>query len=118
MNDLLGTIKGSEGPGRGPQVFDIEAGYTTAQSEKTKEMEEFFTQVDEVKRSIAAIRLKQREIQRMHEQSKTIVRKADMQQHRAEVQVRHRPYHFLSSDSCMQTHAGMYKLIITPCNAC
>jgi hypothetical protein len=89
MNDLLGTIKGSEGSGKGPQVFDIEAGYTTAQSEKTQKMEEFFTQVDEVKRSIAAIRLKQREIQRMHEQSKTIVRKADMQQHRAEVQVRH-----------------------------
>lgn len=87
MNDLLGTIKGSEGLGRGSQVFDIEAGYTTAQSEKTKEMEQFFAQVDEVKRSITAIRIKQREIQRMHEQSKAIVRKADMQQHRAEVQV-------------------------------
>lgn len=69
-------------------MFDIEAGFTTAQSERTKEMDEFFTQVDEVKRTMAAIKGKQREIQRMHEQSKTIVRKADMQQHRAEVQVR------------------------------
>lgn len=89
MNDLLGTVKGSQQPAAGgPQVFDIEAGYTTAQSERTKEMDEFFTQVDEVKRAIAAIKGKQREIQRMHEQSKTIVRKADMQQHRAEVRVR------------------------------
>jgi polyhydroxyalkanoate synthesis regulator phasin len=88
MNDLLGRIKGSEGSSSRGQVFDIEAGLTTAQSERGKEMDEFFAQVEEVKRSIAAIKVKQREIQHMHEQSKTIVRKADMQQHRAEVQVR------------------------------
>jgi len=88
MNDFLGSVKASEGVGRGPQVYDIEAGYTTTQSERTKEMEEFFAQVDEVKQAIAGIKAKQREIQRMHEQSKTIVRKNDMQQHRAEVQVR------------------------------
>jgi nucleosome binding factor SPN SPT16 subunit len=69
-------------------VFDIEAGFTAGQSDRTKEMEEFFLQVDQVKQAIAAIKTKQREIQRMHEQSKTIVRKADMQQHRQEVQVR------------------------------
>lgn len=88
MNDLLSTVKGSQGPGRGAQVFDIEAGFTAAQSERTKEMEEFFAAVDDVKRAIAAIKTKQRDISRMHEQSKTIVRKNDMQEHRAEVQVR------------------------------
>lgn len=88
MNDLLGTVKGSQRASGGPIVLDIEAGYTTTQSERTKEMDEFFNQVDAVKQAIAAIKGKQREIQRMHEQSKTIVRKADMQQHRAEVQVR------------------------------
>lgn len=86
MNDLLGTVKGAPGPRTGA-VYDIEAGYTTAQSERTKEMEEFFSQADDVKRAMAAIKAKQREIQRMHEQSKTIVRKNDMQQHRADVQV-------------------------------
>lgn len=91
MNDLLGSVKGPAGARQGaggPQVYDIEAGFTTAQSERSKEMGDFFVQVDGVKQAIAAIKTKQREIQRMHEQSKTIVRKADMQQHRAEVQVR------------------------------
>lgn len=91
MNDLLGSVKGPAGARQGAggaQVYDIEAGFTTAQSERSKEMDEFFVQVDGVKQAIAAIKTKQREIQRMHEQSKTIVRKADMQQHRAEVQVR------------------------------
>jgi syntaxin 1B/2/3 len=89
MNDLLGSVKGPAGVRQGAaQVYDIEAGFTTAQSERSKEMDEFFAQVEGVKQAIAAIKVKQREIQRMHEQSKTIVRKADMQQHRAEVQVR------------------------------
>lgn len=93
MNDLLGSIKGPPGGG-GPQqqVFDIEAGYSSAQSERSKEMEQFFAAVDEVKQALAAIKGKQREIHRMHEQSKTIVRKADMQQHRAEVQVSENPH--------------------------
>lgn len=113
MNDLLGTVKGSQGPGRGPQVFDIEAGFTAGQSERTKEMEEFFLQVDQVKQAIAAIKTKQREIQRMHEQSKTIVRKADMQQHRGEVQVR-LCNAGLASSSCCASQCAAVQVQVCP----
>jgi hypothetical protein len=100
MNDLLYSVKGADGgaaaSGSGRPVFDVEAGYTAAagaaaaatpSADKSKDMEEFFLRVDEVKRSIAEIKAKHREIQRMHEQSKTIIRKNEIQQHRSDMQV-------------------------------
>lgn len=90
MNDLLFTVKGQEGysnGARGPAAYDIEAGYTTAQSEKSKDMGDFFAKVEELKQDMAEIKAKQREIQHMHERSKTIVRQKEMQQHRDEMQV-------------------------------
>lgn len=112
-------------------MYDIEAGFTTAQSERTKEVDEFFVQVDDVKRAIAAIKTKQREIQRMHEQSKTIVRKADMQQHRAEVQVRIPVcWHMISiashrclrrrhpSTGCLQALASSVAVAPVTCGSC
>lgn len=93
MNDLLFTVKGHEGHNgirgsSGPPVYDIEAGYTTSMSEKSKEMEQFFGKVEELKQDMAEMKAKQREIQHMHERSKTIVRPKEMQQHRDEMQVR------------------------------
>jgi hypothetical protein len=90
MNDLLFTVKTQEGQnvrGSPAVAYDIEAGYTTAQSEKSKEMEQFFGKVEELKQDMSEIRAKQREIQHMHERSKTIVRQKEMQQHRDEMQV-------------------------------
>jgi hypothetical protein len=97
MNDLLGSVKGAGGSGTRP-VYDIEAGAASSataqqrlppsQAEKPRDMEEFFLRVDDVKASIGEIKAKHREIQRMHEQSKTIVRKNEMQQHRSDMQVR------------------------------
>lgn len=91
MNDLLFTVRTQEaqnGVRGSPGVaYDIEAGYTTAQSEKSKEMEQFFNKVEELKQDMSEIRAKQREIQHMHERSKTIVRQKEMQQHRDEMQV-------------------------------
>lgn len=88
MNDLLFTVKGQDGIGSGrqPGSHDIEAGYTAAQSEKTKEMETFFAKVDEIKAEMAEIRGKQREIEQMHERSKMIVKQKEMQQSREEMQ--------------------------------
>jgi hypothetical protein len=92
MNDLLFTVKTQEGQngirGSPGVAYDIEAGYTTAQSEKSKEMEQFFGKVEELKQDMSEIRAKQREIQHMHERSRTIVRQKEMQQHRDEMQVR------------------------------
>lgn len=48
MNDLLFSVKG-EGGGVGRQVspmgYDVEAGLTTQQSERGKEMDDFFKRV-------------------------------------------------------------------------
>ena len=91
MNNLLSTVKGAEGvPGRASAgaalTFDIEAGYTAAQSERTAEMNTFFARVDELKADLQAIRAKQREVQAMHERSKSIVRPREMQTARDEMQ--------------------------------
>eukprot|EP00879_Flechtneria_rotunda_P015726 GHRR01016448.1.p1 GENE.GHRR01016448.1~~GHRR01016448.1.p1 ORF type:complete len:314 (+),score=126.88 GHRR01016448.1:294-1235(+) len=91
MNDLLFAVKGHEGYSareRGPNgvAYDIEAGYTTAQSEKTKEMEQFFAKVEELKQDMAEIKSKQREIQHMHEKGKGIVRQKEVQQNKDEMQ--------------------------------
>eukprot|EP00878_Enallax_costatus_P030487 GHUV01033195.1.p1 GENE.GHUV01033195.1~~GHUV01033195.1.p1 ORF type:complete len:150 (+),score=64.12 GHUV01033195.1:1127-1576(+) len=89
MNDLLFTVKGQEGfsnGARGPAAYDIEAGYTASQQDKGKDMGEFFAKVEELKQDMAEIKSKQREIQHMHERSKTIVRQKEMQQHRDEMQ--------------------------------
>lgn len=90
MNDLLFTVKGQEGYSngvRGPAAYDIEAGYTAAQNEKSKDMGEFFAKVEQLKQDMAEMKAKQREVQHMHERSKTIVRQKEMQQHRDEMQV-------------------------------
>lgn len=96
MNNILSTVKGADGaPGRASMAagaglsFDIEAGYTAAQSERTAEMNTFFARVDELKADLQAIRSKQREVQAMHERSKSIVRPREMQAARDEMQARH-----------------------------
>lgn len=91
MNDLLFTVKGQEPNGngfRGPAAYDIEAGYTASQLDKSKDMGEFFAKVEELKQDMAEIKARQREIIHMHERSKSIVRQKEMQQHRDEMQVR------------------------------
>jgi hypothetical protein len=94
MNDLMFAVAPAGGGGIGRQretsPYDIEAGYTAQQSEQGKEMEQFFAKVEEVKADLADIRSKQREVQEMHERSKTIVRQKEMQRHREDMQVRGR----------------------------
>jgi syntaxin 1B/2/3 len=90
MNDLLGAVhSGGSGIGRGREQanYDIEAGFSTQQSEQNKEMEQFFAKVEEIKADLADIKTRQREVQQMHERSKTIVRQKEMQKHREDMQV-------------------------------
>ncbi len=98
MNDLLFAVKGPGGPsngaggsgggppGRGAPGHDIEAGYSAAQSERSKEMDEFFARVEDVKGDMQEVKGRQRDIRAMHERSKTIVRQKEMQRHREEMQ--------------------------------
>jgi hypothetical protein len=102
MNDLLFAVKGpspngagpsggpgGQRPGGGPGLgYDVEAGYSAAQSERGKEMDEFFAKVEEIKGDMQEIKGRQRDIRAMHERSKTIVRQKEMQRHREEMQVR------------------------------
>jgi hypothetical protein len=96
MNDLLFAVKGPEAsssrPGGRPESpgipYDVEAGLTTAQSEKSKDMDDFFQEVDGIKRDMTEIKQRQREIAQMHDHSKTIVRQREVQQHRDQMQVR------------------------------
>lgn len=91
MNDLLFTVKGQDGNAARARPdmasYDVEAGYTPQQSEKGKDMDAFFQKVEDVKRDMTEIKAKEREIQQMHERSKTIVRQKEMQQHREDMQV-------------------------------
>eukprot|EP00877_Chromochloris_zofingiensis_P014435 jgi/Chrzof1/9245/UNPLg00212.t1 len=90
MNDLLFTVKGQDGNAARARPdmasYDVEAGYTPQQSEKGKDMDAFFQKVEDVKRDMTEIKAKEREIQQMHERSKTIVRQKEMQQHREDMQ--------------------------------
>eukprot|EP00775_Hariotina_reticulata_P007707 gene7707-7906_t len=88
MNDLLHAVKGGEAPNGRPvsSLHDIEAGYTTNQAEKSKDMDQFFAKVDELKQDMIEIKAKQRELLQMHERSKSIVRPKEMQQHQGDMQ--------------------------------
>lgn len=92
MNDLLGEVKGREGLGRRPAspaaaaAFDIEGGAPAANG-RTADMDAFFKQVDDIKKDLTDIKALERQVIQMHDQSKTIVRQKDVQQHRADMQV-------------------------------
>jgi hypothetical protein len=92
MNDLLGEVKGREGLGRRPAspaaaaAFDIEGGAPAANG-RTADMDAFFKQVDDIKKDLTEIKALERQVIQMHDQSKTIVRQKDVQQHRADMQV-------------------------------
>lgn len=102
MNDLLYAVKGADAasPSRPPAASaygDVELGRgpgagptppPAPASEKAKEMDLFFAKVEDVKADMAEIKTRQREIQQMHERSKTIVRQKEMQRHREDMQVR------------------------------
>jgi hypothetical protein len=90
MNDLLHSVKGGESQNGRPvsSLYDVEAGYTANQEEKSKDMDQFFAKVDELKQDMVEIKAKQRELLQMHERSKSIVRPKEMQQHQCDMQVR------------------------------
>ena len=99
MNDLLFAVKG---PGQGappppPQRYgsggggpgggDLESGPAAgAGAARSRDLDEFFARVEDVKADMQAIRSRQRDVRAMHERSKTIVRQREMQAHREEMQ--------------------------------
>ena len=87
MNDLLGNVRGG-GEENGFEADDIEAGYQPPPSDGEQSMQSFFRYVEDIKTDVAEIRSLQREINSMHEKSKTLVKSKDMQKHRDDMQVR------------------------------
>ena len=84
MNDLLGNVRADGGA---IDEEDIEAGYAPPPNEAEQSMQTFFKYVDDIKTDIAEIRNLQKEINTMHEKSKTLVKTKDMQKHRDDMQV-------------------------------
>lgn len=92
MNDLLHIVKDTPNgaPGRDQQpngAGDIEMGYTSSMEGPGQDMQQFFAKAKELQVSMDQIRVKQRDLWRMHEQGKQIVKRQDMTAHREEMQV-------------------------------
>lgn len=94
MNDLLGDGLGGDG-GRGGkrskqqavESGDIEMGFAPPPTDQQLAMQQFFTAVEEIKKDMAEIKGLQKDLDQMHERSKTIVKSKEMQRHREEMQV-------------------------------
>lgn len=92
MNDLLHIVKDT--PGRGDDrdqqpngAGDIEMGYTSSMEGAGQDMQQFFAKAKEIQISMDQIRAKQKDLWRMHEQGKQIVKRQDMTAHRDQMQV-------------------------------
>lgn len=101
MNDLLHVVKGGEQHGLHHQqqhgdtraAADVEAGWGGAASapgygDGGADMQAFFARAKEVQASMDVVRGKQRDLWRMHEHSKTIVRRQEITEQRERMQVR------------------------------
>ncbi len=90
MNDLLGNVKSTgdvqltinDGPGTGTAA-------TAASSTADASMQDFFAQVEDIKRDMADIRCYQREFTDLNEKGKTLVKTKDVHEHREAMQVGH-----------------------------
>ncbi len=100
MNDLLGNVRG--GSDDGVRAEDVEAGFAAPPTEAEMSMQAFFKYVEDIKTDVAEIRSLQKEINEMHERSKTIVKSKEMQKHREDMQVRG------CSSTCMHRGAPEY----------
>lgn len=108
MNDLLGTVRDDYGKrgrssGGGNPLYggDEEEGFEAPPNEQELAMRQFFKAVEEIKTDMAEIRGLQREVNQMHEKSKTIVKSKEMQRHREEMQVSRAPFSMLACELCM-----------------
>lgn len=97
MNDLLGSVKparekastsysASRGRDRAAD-YDVEAGFASAPGQK-EDTDLFFKKVQEIKQDMLEVKTLEREIERMHEESKAIVRTKEMQALRKTMQAR------------------------------
>lgn len=88
MRDLLSSVRGSE-PGQRQETgasYDVEAGFGEATDEQGQDMAEFFRRVEAIRTDLKDIKQRQQDIQNMHERSKTIVHRKEMQKSREEMQ--------------------------------
>jgi hypothetical protein len=90
MQDLMHLVKdGDAGPRRPGQpaglTLDIQAGYSV--KDQDRDMQAFFAKREAIKRDMASIAEKLRDIGEMHERSKYLVQRTEVQQHREAMQV-------------------------------
>lgn len=86
--DLLYAVKGKGEERQRDEFDDIEANQPQEETESDKDLQVFFTKVEEIKGDMAEIKALQREIQQAHEKGKTLVKTKDIQKHRDEMQDR------------------------------
>lgn len=95
MNDLLGVVKGrgdeagappQPPPGPRSTAYDVEAGFTAAPGQR-EDIDAFFARVEEIKGDMAQVKSLEGDIERMHEEGKSIVRSKEMQEQRRAMQV-------------------------------
>jgi hypothetical protein len=82
---------GSAGPSSGAYQYDSYNSRPDSPPEvpgQDKSMADFFAKTEELQSSMNQIRAKQQELWKMHEQSKSIVRRNEITAHREQMQVR------------------------------
>lgn len=91
MNDLLSSVKGRASTrasgGEDVDEIDVEEGFTAPPTEAEREMQAFFEKVEDIKKDMIEIKTLQKDINTMHEKSKTIVKTKEMQKQREQMQV-------------------------------